>query len=346
MIVVAWLPACFFFGLTSRSILPEKYFLDDHHIQSVMPTAEPNSPDSFIVMAWIFRALGAMGHPVVVQAVTMTTFFVVLFACAGWSTLSRFTIFETMIFCFCGFACAVYLAQYSKEALVLLLVFGLVVMPRAAFTDVVFVVAACLYAVTLRQYWFLVAGLYVTFRVLLRHARRPFWIPLTMFAALLVFAVGVDVVQGAELNTFRESVAQFRVNSVNAQSAIQDYLPTSTPVLGAANAALTAVLLIAPIPLMLDFSFVYLGFSILIAALWLGPVARGVVHGIRRNWFARDVRMSRATSLLLAMVTVQAVFEPDYGSYIKHLTPLLPLFVLVSVHGRLQREWDAAAALK
>ena len=29
------------------------------------------------------------------------------------------------------------------------------------------------------------------------------------------------------------------------------------------------------------------------------------------------------------MVTVQAVFEPDYGSYMKHIAPLLPLFVLV-----------------
>ena len=27
------------------------------------------------------------------------------------------------------------------------------------------------------------------------------------------------------------------------------------------------------------------------------------------------------------MVSVQAIFEPDFGSYLKHLTPLMPLFL-------------------
>ncbi|GAB3497980.1 hypothetical protein [Amycolatopsis cihanbeyliensis] len=343
MIVLVWLPVCFFFGLVNREFLPAKYFLDDHHLQAVMPTAVPDSSDSFIVMAWIYRSLGAMGHPTAVQAVTMLLFFVLLFACAGWSALSSFTVFEIAVFGFCAVACAVYLAQYSKESLVLLLVLGLVLMPRTVLAELAFVAAACLYAASLRQYWFLVAGLYVVLRVVLRRGRRPGWVPVVLLLALLAFAFGVELLLGKDLNAFRESVAQFRVNSPNAQSAIQDYLPADTPVLAAANAALTAVLLVVPVPLLLDFSVVYLGFSVVIAALWLGTVGSGLWRGMRRGWLVKDVRMSRAIALLLAMLTVQAVFEPDYGSYIKHLTPLLPLFLLLFVRRRAQRDAEASA---
>ena len=41
----------------------------------------------------------------------------------------------------------------------------------------------------------------------------------------------------------------------------------------------------------------------------------------------RSPRPERAVALLLALVVVQAIFEPDYGSYVKHLSPVLPLFL-------------------
>ena len=46
------------------------------------------------------------------------------------------------------------------------------------------------------------------------------------------------------------------MNSQDAQSAIQDYLPTDTPELAAANAAVTLLFLTLPIPLLLDSSVV------------------------------------------------------------------------------------------
>ena len=41
----------------------------------------------------------------------------------------------------------------------------------------------------------------------------------------------------------------------------------------------------------------------------------------------RSPRPERAVALLLGLVVVQAIFEPDYGSYLKHLSPMLPLFL-------------------
>ena len=151
LIVLAWLPTSFFFGLVNRKVLPEKYFGDDAHIQDkiaseVVPTLsapklDRSAADSFEVMAWIYRTVGAQGHATIVQAVTMIVFFALLFACAGWTDIGRFSMYETGVFCFSAVACAVYLAQYSKEGLVLLLVAILVLLPRNSLFDIVFVAA-------------------------------------------------------------------------------------------------------------------------------------------------------------------------------------------------------------
>jgi hypothetical protein len=134
------------------------------------------------------------------------------------------------------------------------------------------------------------------------------------------------VVLGVNLNSFREVVSQ--TNSLYAQTAIIDYIPVTGPLGGALNALCTLVLLVVPIPLAVTGSPVYLAFAGVMALLWI-TLLTVVRRGMRNGWFVFDVRLARAVSLLLAMVTVLAVFEPDYGSYIKHLTPVLPLFFFV-----------------
>ncbi|WP_031469789.1 hypothetical protein [Sciscionella sediminilitoris] len=333
MIVLLWIPACFFAGLLNRDLLPDKYFFDDAHIQSVMPTADGPSADSFVTMAWIYRGLGLMGNQGLVQAGTMLLFFVLLFTCARWRDIARFGVVEIAVFCVSGLACAVYLAQYSKESLVLVLVLALMWLPRNLLGDLVFAALACGYAALVRPYWFMVAAVFLLLRLLFRYGRKEWLVPVLLVLVLLAFAIGVSVFLGADLNTFREGVAQFRTNSPDARSAIQDYLPAKGVLGGTGNALLTLILLIVPIPLLLAGSPVYLGFAVVSTALWIGVLFPGIRRGFRSGWFT-DSRFARAAALLLAMVTVQAVFEPDYGSYLKHLTPLLPLFLVLLVHRR------------
>jgi len=174
----------------------------------------------------------------------------------------------------------------------------------------------------IRNYWFLVAVLYLAFRLLL-HSRKPSRIPIFVVVALLCLALGSDLIFGLNLNSAREVVAQ--TNSLYANTVIQDYIPVTGPLGGAANALCTLVLLVIPLPLFATSEPVYLAFSGLVTVLWLNLFF--VAHkGICKNWFTFDIMLSRSMSLLLAMLTIQAIFEPDYGSYIKHLTPFLPLF--------------------
>ncbi|WP_225920541.1 hypothetical protein [Pseudonocardia oceani] len=332
IVVLVWLPVCFVLGMANRSLLPPRFFFDDRHIQDEMLTAAGPSSDSFITMAWLYRLMGADDHPTAVQAATMIAFFVLLFTCAPWSQIRAFGIVETGVLCFAAVSCAVYLAQYSKESLVLLLVLVLMSSMRWS-SEVFFVVLVFLYAAFIRPYWFMIIAVYLVLRLLFKQTRRPIWLLLTIAIGMFAFAVTATAVLNVDLNSFRDSVASSRVNSIYAQSAIQDYVSVSGPVSASVNALVSMVLLMVPVPLLADLSAIYLVFSVLTAGLWL-LLTGVIVSGMRSGRLRGDTRLARACALLLAMVTVQAIFEPDYGSYLKHLTPLLPLFLVALVRHR------------
>jgi hypothetical protein len=322
LFVLVTVPLCVAFAVAKEDVLPDKYFADSHHIMSLDMAASGPSPDSFVTMAWLYRLAGAFDYPMATYLATLALFFVVVFRCIGWDDIRQFGMLEVLLFAFSGAEASIYLTQYSKESVIVLLALVLVMMPRPVYADLVFVALACGYAYLIRQYWFIVAGLYLGLRVLL-WSRRMRWLPIFLVVSMVVLAFGVKLGMGVNLDSFRTGVNES--NGLYAQSTIQDYIPVTGPLGGAANALLTMVLLVVPIPLILALSPTYLVFGGIISVLWL-CVLQVARTGIRQGWFRADVRLSRAVSLLLAMLAVQAIFEPDYGSYIKHLTPLLPLF--------------------
>lgn len=333
LFVLVTVAMCVGFAVAKEDVLPDKYFSDSQHIQSLDMAATGPSPDSFMTMAWLYRLVGGFDYPMGTYLVTLALFFVVVFRCVGWDDIRRFGVLESVLFAFAGAEAAIYLAQYSKESVIVLLVLTLVLMPRQLYGDLLFVALACGYAYEVRQYWFIVAGLYLGLRFLLR-ARRARWLPIFLVISVVVLAFGVKLGMGVDLTSFRTGVNAS--NRPYADSTIHDYIPVTGPLGSAANVLLTMVLLVVPVPLILALSPSYLVFGGIISLLWL-CVLRVARTGMHRGWFRADVRLSRAVSLLLAMLAVQAIFEPDYGSYIKHLTPLLPLFFVALRARRIHR---------
>jgi hypothetical protein len=324
VVAAIWVTLCLCLAEINEQVLPDKYFQDAHHIEGLALTATGPATDSFVTTAWVYNLFGGFAIPELTQLVTFVLFLVLLFRCAPWLEISRFGPIELALFCFCALEAAIYVAPYSKESIVVLVLLTLTLVPAKPAGDAVFVTMLCLYAGFIRQYWFIIAALYVGVRLLSR-TRRPMWIVAFIGVAILVMAVGVSVVMHMNLNGFRQMVAQ--VNSAYAQTAIQDYIPVSGPLGGAANALLTLILLAVPIPLILTGSPLYLVFAAMMIVLWL-TLFTTVRDSMRQGLFHTDVRSARASALLLATLPTLAIFEPDYGSYIKHLTPLLPLFLL------------------
>jgi hypothetical protein len=324
VVAAIWVALCLGLAGMAEDVLPDKYLQDAQHLKHLAVSATGPATDSFVTTAWVYNLFGGFAIPELTAVVTFVLFLVVLFRAAPWLEISRFGPLEIVLFCFCAVEAAIYIAPYSKESIVVLVVLTLTLVPTNPAGDVAFVTVVCLYGGFIRQYWFIIAALYVGMRLTLR-MRRPMWIVAFIVVAVLVMAVGVSVVMHMNLNSFRQMVAQY--NSAYAQTAIKDYIPVTGPVGGAANALLTLILLAVPIPLIITGSPVYLVFAAMMIVLWR-TLFITVRDGMRRGLFRTDVRSARASAVLLATLPTLAIFEPDYGSYLKHLTPLLPLFFL------------------
>ena len=155
---------------------------------------------------------------------------------------------------------------------------------------------------------------------------------------------------GEALSFSRVAINDLRADiNISVGSLIVDFLPDQVG-LQWLNAFLVFLSLLFPWPLILGGSHVYLVMAVVLGLLWSlvawsivqiqreraavrrGRPAQSVRGGLRGGVLRappseRRPRPERAAALLLALVMVQAIFEPDYGSYVKHIVPALPLFI-------------------
>jgi hypothetical protein len=325
------------FSLVAQRVLPDRYFLDGQQISWVMnsPVGSANPSPEFRAIAAFYRLLGLSHSPAAVALLTLLLFTATVFAAARWEGLGRFGLVGVGVLVVNFVCAAAYLSQYSKEMLTLLLVLLLMLLPPSRVGELVFVGLALVYAALFRPYWGIVAALYVVWRGVLRR-RRP---AVTVVVAFVLLYLGLQLVFGYAFGTGltdnRTAVNASRVG-VDVASLITDPLPPG-PFFMTPNALLALVSLLAPVPLLLKPPVFHAVSAVMIGFLWGATLPRifrpdrrqqpvGAVAGSRRLE-GLPLRAARASAVLVAVVSVQAIFEPDFGSYLKHLTPLMPLFL-------------------
>jgi hypothetical protein len=208
------------------------------------------------------------------------------------------------------------------------------VLPPHWVAETGFVVLTLLYALVFRPYWVIIAAFYVMWRLFFTRYRQPVLAFLLLVLAYLVLQIVFMRFLEVGLTANRTVVNEGRAG-VDVGSLITDPLPAD-PVLMVPNAMILFLWLLIPIPLLFTPSPFYFFSAAVIAFLWANPLihflrlSRSRASRVPEPGFAQSARITRrwrSASLLLAMVSVQAIFEPDYGSYLKHLTPMMPLFL-------------------
>ena len=187
------------------------------------------------------------------------------------------------------------------------------------------------YAVVFRNYWLLVALAFVAFRIVM--ARR-----FSISAFAITAAVGLLAIAGVAFavflrvppDHFRTLVNASRIGDPDAQSIIQPFLEGNSLLIGIANVGLTLIFLILPLPLLTAGTAYYWIIAVLLASVWCR-----FFLGIAQNAGApvRPASVERAVCLVGAFVLIQAFFEPDYGSALRHLSPMLILMLYVAWTG-------------
>lgn len=330
--VVVLAGAALLAALVARFVLPAQFLLDDGHLRDAMdPQHAYLSDPSFQMVAALYRGLGLADAPSLAALLGEGLFLVGMFAAIGWGRIRHMGVISLAAVAASVLLSVAYLGQYSKELLTLVVMLLVLAAPRRWQGEIV-VVGACLaYGAAVRPYWILVAALYVLWRLAFRYLKRPIWllvVPVLVYAALQPAFLAV---LGGGLQSQRTAVNGTRETAGDVASLIVSPLPDAAGPMGVVAALVMLILMVVPVPLLLSLSPYHMVSAVLILGIWLTvllPVARGEVQGRTGPTQPRArVTAKRCAALLLAFLLVQALFEPDFGSCLKHLSPLLPLFL-------------------
>lgn len=218
---------------------------------------------------------------------------------------------------------AAFLGTFSKEFLVAVLI-GVVLLIPAGFVGEVLVIGALLaFGALYRPYWTIIAVVYTIFRLIIvsRRGMRGFWILVLVTAAALGLMIWVQTGQSADFA--RLNINEYR--GAETRTLIERFVDWPEPLGGIVNVVVTMVMLVVPLPLF-ALGTVYHGSSALLIIFFWVIFGRAIaVWGGRRP----TGHVARSMALVLAFLPVQGLFEPDYGSALRHLSPLLPMMLLV-----------------
>jgi len=308
--------------LARDHIIPSNFQADGLFIQRIAQGAAVGDT-KYTNVASIYRALGLADNPTGAALggylVAVTAIILVWWKrgrrASSWSSVSLLVISLALS--------AVYLGWYSKDVFVLGVVFIFVLAPPTRF-GFLLCMGSCLgYGIIFREYWLIVAVLFGAIRT--TSSRLT---PARLIAAVLVgtlaASVTVMLATGGRADTFRLGANEFRA-TLDIGTIITPFISAPEPFGGIANNLLTALALIVPLPVIALGGIYYLLIAGMILLMWVALV-----------WAlptGSDVVASRSVALIVAFVSVQAVFEPDYGSALRHIAPLLPLFLWVSWSG-------------
>lgn len=307
-------------SIVKRELLPDEFFFDEARI--LLFIAEPGlivRDGSYAGTTAIYLLLG--GYWLSTAAMSALTFgiFIVLLQrhlpLRVAASSFRLLIFYGATVCLAG----IYVAGYTKEAVLVVLMLLFPSAKQSMRAEVIWCVALLAYGASVRSYWLIVIAIYIVLRVSLR-----VWSPVRVLVVLTpILFVGLSVafrsVLGVDLHHFRNIVLEGL--AVLPGSAIEIPLAPTSVVNDVVNAFWSVLVLVLPYPLLGS------GLSQLPAAIYIGGFWCLLISRIRVGSAVRSTDHSRRWSLAFAYLIVLSLFEPDYGSYLRHLVAVVPVLL-------------------
>ena len=308
------------FVLVRDSILPARFLVDGELIRAIA-LGEAEADRRYTNTAAVYGLFRLEHYPLAAYVLGYGLAVTALLVAWTRTRRSRGGLSSTVMTSLAVLLSAVYLGYYSKDVLVVPIVLAVLMLAERRRSEVVIVALMLVYAQQFRPYWFVVAGLYVGFRIIQPRVSAKWLVPLAAIATAAV-SLFIVFVMGVPADSFRTSVNEFRTE---VGTMIVPFVDLPGPLSGVVNNVITLFALMVPLPILQNGGLYYLAIAAVIAWIWLSilRVAGPAVS-------AGTATSRRAMALVLAFVCTQALFEPDYGSALRHLTPLLPLFVYVT----------------
>jgi hypothetical protein len=329
-----------FIVLISDKIFPEKYFNDSKMIKDFYPLVTNlhfNFFDSYTNTArfYLIFGFGNFDSRIIEGLFTYTVFFICMFLVyriSGIPLTNRVFLF----LCVWNAPTAVFLGQITKEVIALLVItFQLYALYKNTIKIKIIGAAIILfYALFFRSYWVIIIYFAVLIAVLvIGHFKvkgykiiiDTIWKPLFFIVGVLFlfFAAGL---MGQYLTDFRTDVNIYRQNDPDAVTLINNaYINTSvgTDLL---NWVLAWLTLIVPVKLLLLAEIQHIFFAVwnLFSVCLFIYIAKYLI-----NHKIKDIPVIWSIAWIVSFSLVQGLFEPDFGSFVRHESVLLPMFFYI-----------------
>ncbi|WP_434032856.1 hypothetical protein [Cupriavidus sp. a3] len=316
--------AIYFFG---RESLPEKWVTDSNKMLEFLVTGSSNFDDSFAATARVFSFFGPEYVNVVTASVGVAYLVVASSRIASLRELAVRWLF--VLPCM-----LLNLLAPGKETVVIAMSIILVAcgMSRAVSSRglvvIVIVIYGC-YAFFIRNYYAMILVLALGIRA--SAGLKPGW-----KAAVLACVLGAILVAPSEILYILQSPRDISNNyalSIGSENRtmIWNLYPPTSGINFIVNYLYAAAIFVLPVISFrapVDLAMMLMHFAIIRVALrgLSGTLPAGDDYR-KRRWFA---------TLIVAHILVQFIFEPDLGSYVRHLTSvslfLIPLLTLPSAN--------------
>ncbi|MCC8392609.1 hypothetical protein LJ656_08415 [Paraburkholderia sp. MMS20-SJTR3] len=326
-----------FVSINHETVLPERFLLDGLFILERMSADVRFEAfgDSFDNLAWLFRTLGLGTLAISLLGFFASTFGLLL---AIWrSGVPSLSYLEFMLACFWLFDQTVYIALPSKEIVISLAIFLIVLCKDSRFIVVIFTACALLVAVYLRSYWAITLAPTMLLYFGPSFLRKPPFLIVLAVVLFVCMAIDFRIQYGQPLDFARQTVNEFRDPS-EVGSLIVQIIPGGNLLSDVSNAMLILGTFLLPVPLILSG----------VATQTLGGICTFFSLGatfsryLKRAAVAQPARFDRLCfCFAVSFIATQAIFEPDYGSFLRHLSPISPLLMYLLLSSRAARESDA-----
>lgn len=325
LLIVAGLVAGLVAVLLRHRLLPPKFFYDSHEIQGIAVSGRDRYGDrSYEDAAYIYRILGLQHSELAVGLLSLAL------ACFVVWTAVRRTGFRVnlggALLAAAALALAgVYLGTFSKDVFVLPLVLVILTASPTWRGTAWILVGLALYAYLFRSYWYIVLVVFLVFTLAARWVPRRAVAALGPPLALVLIGLGIWTFLGTGADFARIQVNAGRQGSVDARTLIPQYVHLPEPWSGIVNTLVVLFTILVPAPLFLRWTPYYVGAGAAFLLVW------GTFLWVTLSRARLPVGATRAAFVVLALLTTQALFEPDYGSVLRHLTPVLALVSFVAL---------------
>ncbi len=347
LVILIWIVVCIAAKFMLLVILPEKYSRDGRSIFLQSMTGYLREDMGFDNTAKIFSAINKVFR---FQSFEMwsiflsiiCSLFLLVFLNKSLEKLS----FSDFIFLTCSvFLMNIYTFTVSKDVIQLILILPAVYILHGAYkTNVkisVLIGSLLIIAFVLRPYFFLTAimffSVYRTFQNSYEQEKKKFWRNLIFI--FLIGVLGLYVLKNVDAFTYnrllqtRSDVNQFRIGNVDAQTAIVNLIDDDgTIITFMLNLVINMFRLLFPIALLQQ------GLLQILFLVYQVNLSRKILLIFYHQSNSSKTSMQNenvfiAVSLLIAYFIVAAVFEPDYGSAIRHEMIFFPVIYVALFEG-------------